>query len=303
MKRITKYCVATKNKDLNRCKCSLIKMDKTKNLKLNEDERLLKSLRPHPLAFLDFYAIFLYVMITSSVFIFYRENIIAWLESVYLLDLLKDQIFILLWAISIILPFLAIAILKITWRWLFFALILVITGVAIISFYDVPSYYMQIPSIIASIIGLILTEFYRRGHFFYITDQRIISELRFLSYKRRELTYGKINDLALTKGILGRIFNYGTIFPITASGFGLGEDLAALTAGVGAASKKGIGGGIAVSGGRTVSVPRGRSSYVLFGVRNPNEVYEIISKHVHGYEEAPYLKKILEELRSQKEKG
>ncbi|MEM3382712.1 MAG: PH domain-containing protein [Nitrososphaerales archaeon] len=278
-------------------------MNKPKNLKLNEDEELLKSLRPHPLAFLDFYAIFLYVIIISSFFIFYREDIIAWLENIYLLGLLKDQIFILIWSALIIVPFLAIAILKITWRWFFFAIILVFTGIALVFLYNLPSYYMQMPSIVASILGLILTEFYRRGHAFYITDQRIISELRFLSYKRRELTYGKINDLALTKGVLGRIFNYGTIFPITASGFGLGEDLAAATVGVGASSKKGVGGGIAVSGGRTVSIPRGRSSYVLFGVSNPDEVYSLISKHIHGYEEAPYLKKILEELKSQKEKG
>ncbi|MGB9660182.1 MAG: PH domain-containing protein [Nitrososphaerales archaeon] len=278
-------------------------MEKSKTLKLNEDEELVKSLRPHPLAFVDFFAIFLYLLIVSLIFVFYRGQILAWLEGISLLSLLKDQLFTLLWGALIVVPFLAIAILKITWRWFFFALILVITGVAIVLSYDVPSYYMQIPSIIASIIGLILTEFYRRGHFFYITNQRIISELRFLSYKRRELTYGKINDLALTKGILGRIFNYGTIFPITASGFGLGQDLAAVTAGMGVASKKGVGGGVAVSGGRTVSIPRGRSSYVLFGVRRPDEVYEIISKYIHGYEEAPYLKKILDELKSQKEKS
>jgi len=281
----------------------LIKMDKSKNLKLNEDEELFLSLRPHPLAFLDFYMIFSYVIIISFIFILYREQILSWLESISLLGLLKDQLFILFWGISIILPFLAIAILKITWRWFFFALILVVLGVILVSIYNLPSYYMQIPSIIASITGLILTEFYRRGHAFYITSQRIISELRFLSYKRRELTYGKINDIALTKGILGRIFNYGTIFPITASGFGLGQDLAIVTTGMGAALKKGVGAGVAVSGGRTISVPRGRSSYVLFGVRKPDEVYETISKHIHGYEEAPYLKKILDELRSQKEKS
>ncbi|MCP8321225.1 MAG: PH domain-containing protein [archaeon] len=276
-------------------------MNKSKKMQLNEDEELVKSLRPHPLAFLDFYAMFFYMLIISAIFIFYREQILGWLESIALLGLLKEQLFILLWGAFITLPFLAIAILKITWRWFFFAIILVITGIAIVLYYNLPSYYMQIPSIIASAIGLILTEFYRRGHVFHITNQRIVSELRFLSYKRRELTYGKINDLALTKGILGRLFNYGTIFPITASGFGLGEDLAAVTAGMGGA-KKGVGAGIAVSGGRTVSVPRGRSSYVLFGVRDPDEVYKTISKHIHEYEEAPYLKKILEELRK-KEKS
>ncbi|MCP8307895.1 MAG: PH domain-containing protein [archaeon] len=278
-------------------------MDKSKKLQLNEDEELVKSLKPHPLAFLDFYTIFSYMMIVSVVFVLYREQILVWLENIYLIGLLKEQLFILLWGICVVLPFLAIAILKITWKWFFLALILVIIGIAIVSIYNLPSYYMQIPSIIASIVGLILTGFYRRGHAFHITNQRIISELRFLSYKRRELTYGKINDLALTKGILGRLFNYGTIFPITASGFGLGEDLAVATAGMGVASKKGVGAGIAVSGGRTVSVPRGRSSYVLFGVRNPDEVYKTISKHIHEYEEAPYLKKILEELKSKKEKS
>ncbi|MGQ9468936.1 MAG: PH domain-containing protein [Nitrososphaerales archaeon] len=292
-----------RNKGLNRCKASLIRMNKSDNLKLNEDEEIVKSLRPHPLAFLDFYAMFSYMIIISFVFILYKEQIIGWLESIYVLGLLKDQLFVLLWGAFIVIPFLAIAILKITWRWFFFALISVITGIAIVLIYNLPSYYMQIPSIIASAIGFVLTEFYRRGHVFQITNQRIVSELRFLSYKRRELTYGKINDLALTKGILGRLFNYGTIFPITASGFGLGEDLAVATAGMGVASKKGVGAGIAVSGGRTLSVPRGRSSYVLFGVRDPDEVYRMISKHIHEYEEAPYLKKILEELKSKKEES
>lgn len=277
-------------------------MNKPSNLKLNQDEELVRCLKPHPLAFLDFYAMFSYIIVISFVFILYREQILGWLESISLLGLLKDQLFVLLWGASVILPFLAVAILKITWKWFFFALIMVIVGTALVMIYHLAPYYMQIPSVLAGFLGFILTEFYRRGHFFSITNQRIISELKFLSYKRRELTYGKINDLALTKGIIGRIFNYGTIFPITASGFGLGEDLAVATAGVGVASKKGVGAGVAVSGGRTVSVPRGRSSYVLFGVRSPDEVYVMISNYIHSYEEAPYLKKILEELRSQKER-
>jgi hypothetical protein len=278
-------------------------MNKSSNLKLSEDEELVKSLRPHPLSFLDFYAIFSYMIMISLIFILYREQILGWLESIALLGLLREQLFILLWGAVITLPFLAVAILKITWRWFFFSLIMVILGIALVWIYNLPSYYMQIPSIFAGFLGLILTEFYRRGHNFHITNQRIISELKFLSYKRRELTYGKINDLALIKGILGRIFNYGTIFPITASGFGLGQDFSALTAGVGVASKKGVGVGVAASGGRTVSVPRGRSSYLLFGIRNPDEVYRMISNHIHAYEEAPYLKKILDELRSQKDKS
>jgi len=273
---------------------------KPRSLKLIEDEKLIESLKPHPLAFLDFYVIFSYMMLVGGVFVLYRGQIEDWLGQIYLIGLAKEQLFILLWGVSIALPFLALAILKITWRWFFFALITVVTGIVIVWIYNLPPDYMQLPSILAGAFGFVLTEFYRRGHTFYITNLRIISELNFLSYKKREMVHGKIVDLVLTKGLLGRLFNYGTIFPITASGFGLGEDLATVTAGMGAA-KKGVGGGVAISGGRNVSVPRGRSSYVLFGIRRPDEVYMKISEYIIGYEEAPYLKKILEELKSKKD--
>ncbi|NWG09823.1 MAG: PH domain-containing protein [Nitrososphaerales archaeon] len=275
-------------------------MDKSKSLKLIEDEELVESLKPHPLAFLDFYVIFSYMMLAGGVFVLYRAQIVDWLEQIDLIGLAKDQLFVLLWGVFIAFPFLALAILKITWRWFFFALIMVVAGIVIVLIYNLPPYYMQLPSILAGAFGFVFTEFYRRGHTFYITNLRIISELSFLSYKKREMVHGKIVDLVLTKGLLGRLFNYGTIFPITASGFGLGADLAAVTAGIGAA-KKGVGGGVAISGGRNVSVPRGRSSYVLFGIRRPDEVYMKISEYIHGYEEAPYLKKILEELKSKKD--
>ncbi|MGQ9719558.1 MAG: hypothetical protein ACUVWK_06970 [Nitrososphaerales archaeon] len=276
-------------------------MDKSKSLKLIKDEELVESLKPHPLAFLDFFMIFSYMMLAGGVFVLYRAQILEWLGQISLIGLAKEQLFVLLWGVFIVLPFLALALLKITWRWFFFALIMVVVGIAIVWINNsLPSYYMQLPSILAGAFGFVFTEFYRRGHTFYITNLRIISELSFLSYKKREMVHGKIVDLVLTKGLLGRLFNYGTIFPITASGFGLGEDLAAVTAGMGVA-KKGIGGGVAISGGRNVSVPRGRSSYVLFGIRRPDEVYMKISEYIHGYEEAPYLKKILEELKSKKD--
>jgi len=161
--------------------------------------------------------------------------------------------------------------------------------------------YMQLPLVSMGILGFFLTEGYRRGHHFYITNQRIISELRFLSYKRRELTYGKITDVAMVKGIVGRLFNFGTVFPITASGFGLGEDLAAVTAGAGVTSR-GVTAGVAVMGGKTVSVPRGRSSHSLFGISHPEETCDMITKFVHEYEEAPYLKRISEDIKDIKEK-
>lgn len=139
-----------------------------------------------------------------------------------------------------------------------------------------------------------MTDVYRRKFDFYITDQRIIIELNFISQKRREILYSKISDLVVDRGALGRVFNYGSVIPITESGFGLGEDMSAVTvAATGAPLPKGPKMTTAVSGGRTITVPRGRSFYILFGVGKPNVVADTISQLIHGYEETPYLKKIV----------
>ena len=276
--------------------------DDVSGLQLREGEELKASVIPHPLAFTDFYAIFSYITVLGIVFIFYQKQILDWLVSLPVVGLFPEQLFFMIfWACCVILPFLVVAVVKIVWRWFFFSLILVSLGLIVVFVFKWPLEWMQLPLISMGILGLFLTEGYRRSHHFYITSQRIISELRFLSYKRRELTYGKITDVAMVKGILGRLFNFGTIFPITASGFGLGEDLAAVTAGVGLTSR-GVTTGMAVTGGKTVSVPRGRSSHTLFGVSHPEETCSLITKYVYEYEEAPYLKRISEDIRDIKEK-
>lgn len=65
--------------------------------------------------------------------------------------------------------------------------------------------------------------------------------------------------------------------------------------------EKGAMGG-AVTGGRSVDVPRSRSSYILFGIPNPKKAYAAITKLIHEADEAPYLRKMttgIEELVAQ----
>jgi hypothetical protein len=272
------------------------------SLQLREGEELKAFVIPHPLAFADFYAVFSYITVLAIIFIFYREQILDWMLSLPVVGWFPEELFTIFWACCVILPFLTVAIVKIVWRWFFFSLILVSAGLTATFLLKWPLEYMQLPLISGGVLGILLTEKYRRGHRFYVTSQRIISELRFLSYKRRELTYGKITDVAMAKGVLGSLFGFGTIFPVTASGFGLGEDLAAVTAGVGLTSR-GVTAGTAVTGGRTVSVPRGRSFHTLFGVPRPEEICSMIAKYVYEHEEAPYLKRFSEKVGSIKEKG
>jgi len=263
-----------------------------RTLKFREDEKVLASLKPHPLAFLDFYALFAYLVSIGAIFWIFESQIKAAISNIIPIDWGVETVFLILWFACLVIPFLVVAVLKITWRWLFLSIGIGALGAALELYFKIV-HSLQIPSILIGIIGLALTDVYRRKFDFYITDQRILIELNFVSQKRREILYSKISDLVVEKGWLGSVFKYGSVIPITESGFGLGEDVSAVTvAGTGAPLPKGPKITTAVSGGRTVSVPRGRSFYVLFGVRKPETVSDMISQLIHGYEEAPYLRKI-----------
>lgn len=263
-----------------------------RTLKFREDEKVLAHLEPHPLAFLDFYALFAYLVSIGATFWVFEPQIIGAIGQIIPVGWGEEAALAILFAACLMIPFLVVAILKITWRWFFLSIGISILSILLRSYFHI-SNGLQIPSILIGIVGFALTDVYRRKFDFYITDHRIIIELNFISQKRREILYSKISDLVVERGGLGRAFNYGSVIPITESGFGLGEDISAVTvAGTGAPLPKGPKITTAVSGGRTISVPRGRSFYILFGVRKPNVVADMISQLVHGYEEAPYLKKI-----------
>ncbi|MBU0762004.1 MAG: PH domain-containing protein, partial [Candidatus Altiarchaeota archaeon] len=151
-------------------------------------------------------------------------------------------------------------------------------------------------SIFYCFIGIYLVELYRRAHVFFITNYRVVTEVNFLSHKRNELSYDKINNVVLEQGIIASILNFGTIIPVTASGLGMGADFSAVSVGGMGQVKGGPFLGGQVTGGRTVQTPRARSMYCLFGVTNPEEVHKLITKYMHGYTNAPYLKKMTEQL-------
>jgi len=263
-----------------------------RTLKFREDEKILAHLEPYPLAFVDFYAFFFYLVSLGAVFIVFNPQMNLAIQGLISADWGRDIALSVIWFACLIIPFIVVSVVKTAWRWLLYSIGISVLG-ALLKFYFTIAYGLQIPSILVGIVGFALTDVYRRKFDFYITDQRILIELNFISQKRRELLYSKISDLVVERGWLGRVFDYGSVIPITESGFGLGEDVSAATvAGTGSLLPKGPKITTAISGGRTISVPRGRSFYILFGVHNPNAVSDMISQLIHEYEESPYLKKI-----------
>jgi len=243
-------------------------------IRLHEGEEFIMELVPHPASFLDLYGFFLYLLILG-----------AWLTLQQPEFLDAEQSSLAVAAAGVLIPCVWAAITRIRWRWFFFGILLVIaSGVA---YYQLGPRAVGIPIAAAGLLGLPLTDAYRRSHRYYITSERIVMRAGLITREMREVRLSRVVDVVLIQGLLGRIFNFGTIFPVTPSALGTGQDLAML----------GLRGDvIELAGGRTVAVPRGRSSHVLYGVSNPDEVYSELSRLLREREEVTYLKKILEKL-------
>ncbi|MFC2154669.1 hypothetical protein ACFLRC_04240 [Candidatus Altiarchaeota archaeon] len=308
-----------------------------KKINLLEDEKVFKRIHPHPFSFYQLFLVWVYVIVISGLFYVYADALALYfqpqvdtvsdfmtplqdvgdpelLDRVGLFEKLdeiqsdaygmfgifeNEYVPLVLWIICLFIPSLALSVIRIAWKW-----ILLITGIGILSSLitigiGADPKLAYILGITFAVLGIVGVELYRRAHSFYVTNFRVITELDFVGYKKNELRYDDIQNLILHQGLIGKVFNFGTLIPITASGLGMGSDMAAVT--IGGATGVGQSGmiGGAVTGGRSVDVPRSRSSYMLFGIPNPQETYNVITKMMHHADEAPYLRKMttgIEEL-------
>ena len=204
-----------------------------------------------------------------------------------------------MWFGALVIPALIFSILQISWRWVIIYFLIGVLGTYLVlrlgwELFDL--YYLTIG---ISIIGIFLAELYKRGHEYTIRNYRIIAHLGFLGAIERNIFYSKITEIFVDQGFLGKLFNFGSIIPITPSGIGTGEDAAKVTVGTGAAQGVGpsqIGVGVGVTGEKSVTVPRGRSAFILYGVPNPDEIKRIILENMKKAEPTTYLERTVELL-------
>lgn len=276
---------------------------------LLEGEKILKKTAPHPLSFWPYYVFFAYYIIVSALIILNYDSIINSISGSlvkFLGDLGVMIIFLVLWWLLIIIPAAIYSILKISWRWLIIYTIIGIIGTYWILKLNATVFDLLYLTIGIAFFGIVLTEIYRRGHEYIITNHRIITRQGFLGFTERDIFYSRIVDVFLLQGVLGRIFNYGTIIPITAAGIGTGEDVAAVTVGIGVKEKlpaSDVGAGTAIHGSKGVRVPRGRSSFILYGIPDPEEVHKVITENIQKKEPTTYLARqveLLEKLTGEK---
>lgn len=258
---------------------------------------MLAEVSPHPLAFASNIFLWIYVMVVSVINWFFFDGIISWARNFALVGkTIAPLMPYVLEALLICIPFLIYSIAKVTWKYFVLALVLTVVQPIVLQVaLGISPTYAFITTALVGLVAVVVIDVHRRAHKYIITDRRIIFVYNGLLKKtRRDVVYSRIADLILEKGFFGKIFNFGNILPLSQSGLGLGEDLAALTAGVGGG--KGAVGGVAVTGGRTVKVPRSRSFYILYGVPRPEELYDLMVSAMKASEEAPYLKELVEKF-------
>ncbi len=252
---------------------------------LLENEKVEKILSPHPLSFIGLQSLCIFLIVWGV--------LIGWLVNFSdFANLFGSNIWLptLVWGIVLLVVGVVASLLTIRWRIFFLYLGVFVGGIGLMfwmSSLESAGIFIPFYTVAISIIGFLIVELYRRSHKYIISSQRIVFKGGVITKEERTLRYDKITDINYKQGILGQIFGFGTIIPISQSGFGLGNDTAFAAGGVQLGEKKAKFLGL-FGGGKEVQTPRTRSYYELHGVHPYKEVGKIVENLVQGNVITPY---------------
>ena len=252
---------------------------------LLKGEKLEKILSPHPLSFMRYQSLSLFLIIWGIV-AGWLINFSEWN------NLFSENSWypLLVWGLVLLLAGVIASIIMIRWSIFFLYLGVFAGGVALMlsqGWLEASGIFIPFYTVSISIIGFLIVEAYRRSHKYFISNQRITFKGGIITKRERTLRYDKITDINAKQGIIGQIFGFGTIIPISQSGFGLGSDKSFAGGGVSLGEKKikllGLFGG-----GKDVQTPRARSYYELHGVYPYKEIKKLVEEMVQGNVITPY---------------
>ncbi len=251
---------------------------------LLKNEKLEKVLSPHPLSFMRYQALSI-ILIIWGVLIGWLVNFSDWISFFE-----NYWITIMVWGLVLLVVGVIASIVTIRWRIFFLYLGVFLGGFGLImwqGWQDIVGVALPFYTVAVSIIGFLIVEWYRRSHKYIISNLRIVFKGGILTKEERTLRYDKISDINAKQGIIGQIFGFGTIIPISQSGFGLGTDESMAAGGIMLGEKKAKLFGI-FGGGKEVQTPRARSYFELHGVYPYKEIKKIIEEMVQGSVITPY---------------
>jgi hypothetical protein len=263
---------------------------------LLENEKVEKILSPHPLSFMRLQSLCLFLIIWGV--------LVGWLVnfSEYKDLFSSNEWFpVLAWGLVLLLVGVIASLLTIKWSIFFLYLGMFAGGLGLMlsqGWLVDSGVFIPFYSVAISIIGFLIVELYRKSHKYIISNLRVIFKGGIVTKRERTLRYDKITDINAKQGILGQIFGFGTIIPISQSGFGLGSDQSFAAGGVELGTKKAGFLGL-FGGGKEVQTPRARSYYELHGVHPYKEIKNLIETMVQSNVITPYQQEQVEVQKEQ----
>ena len=146
----------------------------------------------------------------------------------------------------------------------------------VIDFYK---WFIPLSTVTFGVIGTLMIDYYRRGYRYILTNLRIIMAKKFITLEERIVRYNHIEDVQVSQGVIGRIFGFGNVTPLTGSGIATGTDESIALGTVGK-EVEGIDLGIAGGSKKSVKKAKARPGDCLYGVKNPIKIRSIISKYI-----------------------
>jgi hypothetical protein len=212
-------------------------------IELLDNENLEVFARPHPIAFLDLYLIWLFYITAGVVLLVFRDYIGQSLAGAYFLEPILQHISLLKLATIVnivilffvfLIPSVFFAFYKINFHWIlvtfFFSALMLILAI----FTNLEPHIIYTIPVAISLFCILQIEFYRRSHYFFITDRRLVfvRNYFFMAKYVVESYYHHITNLVLKQTFAERCFRCATIIPIMTSGMNLGSEVMELRAGL-----------------------------------------------------------------------
>lgn len=295
------------------------------DIQLLKSEELKLKLKPHLLSFSHLYIIFLVLIIWGALtYVFFTQGVWESLDDTPSIggafEWLKDNdksgsgevaAATFIWAIVLFaIGFMArhFSIEAGGTKVFFFYIFIILVGVGVEVWYvrkgegnivDFFKAFLPGLTIGFGVAGLVLTDWYRRSFTYYITNLRILLTNDFLLTKdERIIRHNHIEDLKLDQGMIGRIFDFGNVNPLTGSGIGTGSEDSIAVVGAG---KNVEGVTLSAAGGSKRSVTQSRPSPTdtLYGVPDPSKVRTVISQYIEDSTGVEHLKRIEDLLEKQ----
>jgi hypothetical protein len=246
---------------------------------LLKGEKLEKILSPHPLSFMRFQSLSIFLIIWGIV-AGWLINFSEWNN----LFSVNEWLAILVWGIVLLLAGIIASILTIRWIIFFLYLGVFAGGVALMlsqGWLDTSGIFIPFYMVSVSIIGFLFVEAFRRSHKYIISNQRLVFKGGIITKRERSLRYENIVEFNSERGILAQIFGFGTIIPQTPSGVGMGSDSALAGGGIAIGGNKGKLFGI-FGGGKEIQTPRTRSYYELHGIYPFKDIKKLLESYKRG---------------------